>query len=141
MKKDKNYWEPVYEEFCQDYTNLAEEMVDWYPSAQLEITIKIRGDKKYAYDLLSRQAYLIHDSDDIDSGDISEEEWRKLFARNLNRKMRNVAMTQDRLSELTGISQVTISKYINGKTIPNSRNLIKMAKALKCSIHELVNMD
>lgn len=141
MKKGKNYWEPVYEAFCQDYPNLAEEMVDWYPSAQLEITVKIRGGKKYAYDLLSRHAYLVHESDDIDSIDISEEEWRKLFARNLNRKMRNVAMTQDRLGEMTGISQVTISKYTNGLVTPNSRNLIKMAKALKCSIHELVNMD
>lgn len=140
MKKDKNYWEPVYEAFCQDYPNLDEEMVDWYPSAQLEITVKIKGGKKYAYDFLNRQAYLVFDPDDDDI-DISEEEWRKMFAHNLNRKMRNVAMTQDRLADKVGISQVTISKYTKGLAIPNSRNLIKMARALKCSIHELVNMD
>lgn len=140
MKKDKNYWEPVYGAFCQDYSDLAEEMIDWYPSAQLEITVKIRCGKKYAYDFMTRQAYLTYDPDDDDI-DISEEEWRKLFARNLNQKMRNVAMTQDRLAEMIGVTQVTISKYTNGLAIPNSRNLIKMAKALKCSIHELVNMD
>lgn len=141
MKNGKNYWEPVYEAFCQDYPNLAEEMVDWYPSAQLEITVKIRGGKKYAYDFMTRQAYLASDPEYDDMNDISEEEWRKMFARNLNRKMRNVSMTQDRLADKVGISQVTISKYTNGLATPNSRNLIKMARALKCSIHELVNMD
>lgn len=141
MNDGKKYWKPVYEAFCQDYPNLAAEMLDWYPSAQLEITVKIEGGKKYAYDFLNRQAYLIHDPGNKDSIDISEEEWRKIFARNLNRKMRNVAMTQDRLADTIGVTQVTISKYTNGLATPNSRNLIKMARALKCSIHELVNMD
>lgn len=140
MKKDKNYWKPVYEAFCQDYSRLAEEMIDWYPSAQMEITVKIQGGKKYAYDFMTRQAYLVCDQND-DSTDISEEEWREMFARNLNKKMRNVTMTQDRLAEKVGISQVAISKYVNGLATPSSLNLIKIAKALQCSIHELINID
>ncbi len=141
MKKDKNYWEPVYEAFRQDYSRLAEEVVDWYPSAQMEITVKIQDGKKYAYDFIDRRAYPIYDSVNEDLTDISEEEWRDMFARNLNKKMRNVTMTQDRLAEKVGISQVTISKYINGLATPSSRNLIKIANALSCSIHELVNME
>ena len=140
MKKDKNYWKPVYEAFCQDYSRLAEEMIDWYPSAQMEITVKIQGGKKYAYDFMTRQAYLVCDQND-DSTDISEEEWREMFARNLNKKMRNVTMTQDRLAEKVGISQVAISKYVNGLATPSSLNLIKIAIALQCSIHELINID
>lgn len=140
MKKDKNYWEPVYKAFCQDYSRLAEDMVDWYPSAQMEITVKIKDGKKYAYDFMTRRAYPVRDQNDNDI-DISEEEWRDMFAHNLNKKMRNVTMSQDRLAEEVGISQVMISKYVNGLATPSSLNLIKIAKALQCSIHELVNMD
>lgn len=139
MKKDKNYWEPVYKTFCQDYPNLSEEMVDWYPSAQMEITVKTMDGKKYAYDFMDRRIYPICDRGG--NIDISEAEWRKIFVCNLNRKMRNMAMTQTRLAEKTGVSQITISKYINGLATPSSFNLIKMARALKCSIHELVAME
>lgn len=140
MKKDKNYWEPVYKAFCQDYPRLAEDMVDWYPSAQMEITVKIKDGKKYAYDFMPRRAYPVWDQNDNDI-DVSEEEWRNMFARNLNKKMRNVTMSQDRLAEEVGISQATISKYVNGLATPSSLNLIKITKALRCSVHELVNMD
>lgn len=140
MKKGKDYWLSVYDMFCEDYPMLAKDLVDWYPSAQMEITIKISDGRKYAYDFMTRVAYPVYEPGETII-DISEEEWRKLFARNLNRKIRNVAMTQDRLAETIGVTQVTISKYTNGLATPNSRNLIKIAKALKCSIHELVNMD
>lgn len=137
MKKDNNYWEPVYNMFFEDYPQLADKMIDWYPSGQLEITVKVEGGKKYVYDMMTRMAYSIRD--EIEE-ELSEEEWRKNFSRNFNHKLRNISMTQDRLSELTGISQITISKYSNGKATPSSYNLRKIVKVLNCSIHELIHM-
>ena len=136
MKKDKNYWEPVFNEFVDRYPELAEDMVDWYPSAQLEITVKLKDGNKYAYDWLSKNAFLIHDPEGEE--ELVEEEWRKIFSKNLIHKLRNIGMSQDMLSYVTGISQVTISKYINGKATPSTYNVRKIAHALKCSINELM---
>lgn len=136
MKKGKNYWEPVFNEFVDRYPDLSDKIIDWYPSAQLEITIKLNNGQKYAYDWMTKKILTVYDPDDAE--DISEKEWRLIFSSNLLKKMRNVSMKQDDLSYATGISQVTISKYINCKTTPSTYNLKRIAKALKCSVGELM---
>lgn len=138
MNKDKNYWEPVFNEFVDRFPKLASDMVDWYPSAQMEITIKLADGRKYAYDWMVKSTTLIHDPENI-TEEISEKEWRIIFSNNLIRKMRNFGISQDELSHRTGISQVTISKYINCKATPSTYNIRKIAKALRCSVGELIH--
>lgn len=137
MKKDKNYWEPVFNEFNDKYPALAENIVDWYPSAQMEITVKLRDGRKYAYDWMAKIVWPIHDPEDK-MEEMTEDEWRLIFAKNLMRKMRKFGMSQDELSYITGISQVTISKYINCKATPSTYNVRKIANALRCTVGELV---
>lgn len=137
MKKDKNYWGPVFDEFIDNYPDLAESIVDWYPSAQMEITVKLDDGRKYSYDWMGKTAWPIHEPED-ETEEVTEHEWRKIFSKNLTRKLRNFGMTQDELSYITGISQVTISKYINCKATPSTYNVRKIAKALKCSVSELM---
>lgn len=146
MKKDKNYWESVFNMFCDDYPELADITVDWYPSGQMEITVKVREQgearedfERYSYDMFTRSACKIYRYSDVT--DISEEEWKKEFARNLCRKMRNMCINQETLSDRTGLSQVMISKYANGKALPNAYNIHKLARALECSFAELTNID
>lgn len=136
MKKDKNYWGPVFDEFIDRYPELADKLVDWYPSAQMEITVKLDDGRKYAYDWMNKSTYLLYDPEE--TVDMDEIEWRKTFSKNLTRKLRNFGMAQDELSYITGISQVAISKYINCKTTPSTYNLRKIAKALRCSTNELI---
>ena len=137
MNREENYWRPVFNMFKEDYPKLAEEWVDWYPSGQMEITVRMPDGKKYVYDMFTRTAYTIRNEMD---DNISEKEWRKYFSRNLNHKLRNISMTQDALSELTGISTITISKYSNGKATPSGYNLRKIVKALNCSVRELTDI-
>ena len=47
-------------------------------------------------------------------------------------------MNRDLLSYKTGISTVTLSKYMNGKTTPSTYNIQKIAQALRCSVTELI---
>lgn len=136
MKKDKNYWEPVFNEFADKYPELVNCIVDWYPSAQMEITVKLYDGRKFSYDWLSKNAISIYDPEEDD--DVDEKEWRKIFSNNLTRKMRNFGMTQDELSYITGISQVTISKYINCKATPSTYNVRRISKALRCTVSELM---
>lgn len=136
MKKDKDYWGPVYDEFISSYPELGENIVDWYPSGQMEITVKLRGGNKYVYDWLSKVALCIYTVDE--SYDESEDEWRERFSKNLCRKLRNVGMSQDMLAYDTGITPAMINRYIKGKATPSTYNLRKIADVLKCSINELI---
>ena len=139
MNKAKDCWIPVIEEFIQKYPQYANEgIIDWFPSGQMEITVKTKREKMYTYDWYSKTAWQIHNPDEDEPEEETEEDWRRHFSLSLNRKMRNMGVFQDQLSERTGISKVTISKYMNGKATPSGHNISKLAKALKCSPTELM---
>ena len=50
--------------------------------------------------------------------------------------MLNRGLTQSDLSDLTGLSQPQLSRYINGKTLPSAFVVEKLAKALKCNVDD-----
>lgn len=73
---------------------------------------------------------------------MTEQEWRKEFARRLRRiAHHNKDYDQRELAEASGISEVTISYYFNGTRSPRGDNLVKLAKALDCTIDELVMVN
>ena len=47
-------------------------------------------------------------------------------------------MTQKQLSVRTGISQVNLSRYESGKRSPKIGTAFKIAKALGCTVDELI---
>lgn len=136
MKKSKDYWEPVYNELIESYPEFCDKIVDWYPSGQMEITIRLRDDTKMAYDWMNKTLTVLHDTDE--PYDESEEEWRIRFSRKLYHKMRNVGMSQIKLARDTGITPGMINKYTRGTATPSTYNLRKMASVLKCSVNELI---
>lgn len=42
------------------------------------------------------------------------------------------------LQEKTGIHWVSICRYERGKTIPSTKNLIRLAAALGCTVEDLI---
>lgn len=56
---------------------------------------------------------------------------------NIKRIRNEKGITQKKLSELTGIAEVTIRKYESGKIIPKSGNLFKLANGLDVLPSEL----
>lgn len=59
------------------------------------------------------------------------------------RKMRFLAneMTQQKLSEKTGIAVSTLSAYENNKRIPNAETLWILASALDCKVDDLYEAE
>ena len=70
------------------------------------------------------------------SNDISEDECRHEYGRRLRHIMWCRGMSEQELSEITGIHSVALSRYINGKVSPSFYNADKIAKALRCSIDD-----
>lgn len=131
-------WDSILNEFKIHYFRIADKVVDWYPSGRNEIIVILDDGRRLIFDWLSKRCY---DIDQSSSSDYIEDEtdWINNFSNRLHSKMINSCYTQERLASETGISIVTINKYVKGKSIPNSYNLSKIARALKCSVCELTS--
>lgn len=70
---------------------------------------------------------------------MSEHEWLLYFSDCLYDIMQERKISQRELSDLTGLGEGTISKYINGTNIPKATTVVKLAIALGCSTDELIN--
>ena len=70
---------------------------------------------------------------------MTEQEWRYNFAREVRRNMRNkLHIDQKELARRSGLSEMTISRYIRGERSPGAREIINLAIALECTTDELI---
>lgn len=58
---------------------------------------------------------------------------KELFGLKLKDLMKLHNVSQEELSEQTGLSKVTLSKYMNGRAEPSYFNAKKIADVLECS--------
>ncbi len=66
-------------------------------------------------------------------GDDVEKAWKRAFAILLDYRMTMKCMSQMELSEATGISQASLSGYLNERRIPTAIAIAKIAKAVGVS--------
>lgn len=60
------------------------------------------------------------------------------FSKNLKTELFYSGIQQKKLSEQTGIPYPTVTDYINGRSLPNIVNGVKIARALNVSVEYLV---
>lgn len=68
-----------------------------------------------------------------DSKNMTEEEYKRELGIRLRQMMEHRGVTQNDLSEMTGLSQAQISSYVTGKVSPSFYVIDRIAKALDCS--------
>ena len=73
--------------------------------------------------------------------EITEEQEKREFAYRLRSIMRHRGIIQEDLADMTGTSQVMISRYVSGESIPSAIKLNKIAKALRCSMDDFFYKD
>ncbi len=66
------------------------------------------------------------------------EKSRRAFSENIKRLCGEKKMTQKELAEKTGIASVSVSRYCIGARIPNATTLYSMARALECTMEDLM---
>lgn len=69
---------------------------------------------------------------------MTELELIKIFAGNLEDKMREVGITQAELAFEAGLAPSAVSRYLSGKRLPTIRALVNMCDVLECDMQELV---
>lgn len=70
---------------------------------------------------------------------MTEIEWINSFADNLAMIMYESKLTQKDLSEMTGISEATISKYLRKQQMPGIKAVLNIAYALSYSLDDLLD--
>lgn len=136
----REQWDSIIEEFECLYPEIAEKVIDCYPSARYEITMKLENESRITYNWWDKQYYYIYrEKFEMIDADLTEEQWRRQFSIRLNTKMGQFGMSRDKMSELTGISVVSLSKYCNARATPSGHNIRRIAKALRCSVSELTD--
>lgn len=70
---------------------------------------------------------------------MSQQEWLDVFGDNLLSILEEEGISQKELSRLTGLSESTISRYINKSQMPNVRAIINISYALNWSFEDMLN--
>lgn len=70
---------------------------------------------------------------------MSEAEWLDAFGDNLASLLNECGMSQRELAEISGLSESSISYYINKQKMPGVKAVINIAHALKIDIDDLID--
>ena len=121
----------LYYNFKLYWKTLEKDCIHWEQTDSLELEIQCKDGANYIYNDIDHSI-----RKKIDTS--TDEGWRKEFARRLRKKiaMKNISLVQ--LSLQTGVSQPLLSLYAVGKTLPSAQKVSSLAKALDCSVDELI---
>lgn len=72
---------------------------------------------------------------------MKKEEWVRDFRFNLKALIRSSGLSTKELTERSGLSASTISRYLNGQMIPSFDSVINLSIALNCDIEDLADVD
>ena len=70
---------------------------------------------------------------------MTESEWLDDFSYRLLGAMQYAGLNQKILARESGLSEASISNYINGVKMPNVKAIVNLAYVLDCEIEELVD--
>lgn len=70
---------------------------------------------------------------------MSEVEWMDIFGDNLRDILKEQNMSRRELAQVLGISEATVSRYINKKHMPTMEVIVNMAYELSISVDELID--
>lgn len=70
---------------------------------------------------------------------VDDELYMRRFAWRLRVALNASQLSRAEICERTGISQGSLSGYLNGRTVPSITNVFKLARVLDCPFEDLVN--
>ena len=129
--------ERMYENFQLYFPSLARMAVSYREDGLDILLITLDDGGVVKYDDMDHSIRRLRYSSD----EMSEDDCRYEFRERLSRMLLYKKVTQAELSELTGLTQATISHYLTGRRTPSFYNVDKIAKALGCSADEFRYTD
>lgn len=113
---------------------ITEKAVSYHEGSPGELIIETNNGRKVSFDTFTHVCRYIPNDERLND----ESVYRAEFGRRLRRVMTVRGITQDELSEKTGIPQTTISRYLCGKVTPSIFKVYQIAKVLECCVDDLM---
>lgn len=127
----------IYDNFNEYFPYEAQNASEIIDNGSWELLIKLKDGSRVLYDDIDKTITRLPQN----SNNMTEEDFKIEFGKRLRKLMSRKRITQKQLSDRTGISQSLISLYMCGDKLPNFYKADKIAKALRCSMDDLVYAD
>lgn len=124
----------IYERFKLHFPRIEAKVISHYMRGNFEVVVELEDGRMFSYYDLDRTLHRLPRVGE----QWSDADYRIEFGRLLYQIMRVRGITEETLSKKTGISQHSISKYITGSVSPGFHNVVKIVKALGCSMDDLM---
>ena len=116
------------------YPLIAKNVVEHHANGKHEFILTLADGSKLSYDTIWHTIRNLPN----DRNSMTEKECRTEFGSRLRVMLYLKGLTQQDLSEMTGITQATISHYITGKATPSLYTADKIARCLGCTIEDFL---
>lgn len=127
----------MWERFERQFPRIALSVSTYYSENPYELVVCLANGEKYIFDDELQSIRQLPAS----GLDMDERSFKHEFGIRLRKIMFRNNISQLELSERTGISNVTISRYMAGTNIPSFYAIDRIAKALGCSSDEFRYLD
>lgn len=120
-----------YLDFCANYPDIAKHTVTWQITDDGHVIANLPYNEMVEYDSNSKTLRRIKKYEG------NQTDWRREFSYRLTDLMNRKGIDQTYLSQAAGLSQASISNYINRKSSPSGYALASIAKVLECAVDYL----
>ena len=117
---------------------LKEDVVEIKELNEWDLLIVFANNKKYIFDRFTGYHKSVYYKN---INEITEEQEKRQLSSRLRTLMGRNWINQEELAKRVGTSQVMISRYVRGETIPSAIMLRKIAKALNCSMDDFFDRN
>lgn len=131
-----------YEDFLLLTTYNDSEVYDWRPGVHNELVVYLHNGDVLSYNCMSHDCVRVIKGvrdDDVDVA--TDEDFGVRFSTNLKRIMNKRFMTQRELAEKSGLTILSVNKYVNGHATPSFDSAVKLADALNCTVSDLAYLE
>lgn len=138
--RDFGMYLKVVDSFRMNHPDSYRRMKSWYPVGRFDIEIILNDGTRLHYDFFRRSVRRIIERP-INDLLRNKELYKKEFGRRLKLILRDKMITQKMLSEMTGISENTISSYISGRRMPEAWAIDMISSVIPCTTDELMGIE
>ena len=126
-----SYHKKIFESYLEESPNSVDRIDHWEKYGSNSVKIFYKDGTKAVYHKMMRTLRGIRKN----NGSVSD--WQRDFRDELVERMYDCGYTQQTLAAKIGISQQTMSNYLNKDSVPSGYVLSKMADALHCSMDDI----
>ena len=124
--------------FCFSMSVRNEDITSQRKISDSEYIFIMNDGKKYLYETIGD---IVKQIGCFNTDYVNDELWKKEFSRRVKKMAFRKGYYIKDLAVKLGISENTMSRYMNGKTIPNAFMVKRLSEILGCSIDYLTNFD